>query len=89
MTMAENATVTGLQIRILRFVAEVGDPTFANIQSAMGQDVDALRDPVRELVTTGLLRMKDDDIDHDWAYRLTGAGRDALASHGIGLKPEA
>jgi len=79
--------MTELQIKILRFVALSGNPTFANIQSDAGLGAEALRTPLQELVTCGYLRMKDDDIDHDWAYRLTRLGRQMLAAHS--LKPEA
>ena len=79
--------MTELQINILRFVALVGDPTFANIQSHVGLDANALREPVMELVHGGSLRMTDDDQEHDWTYRLTQLGRQMLAAHA--LKPEA
>ena len=72
--------MTDLQTRVLRFVELVGDLTFANIQSHVGLETAALREPVRELVEAGYLRMKDDDQEHDWTYRLTRAGRDALAA---------
>jgi len=64
--------------QILRAVKKIGDPLMEHIHEEVGGDYDALRAQVQELVRNGYLRMKDDDIDHDWSYRLTDAGRRLL-----------
>jgi len=69
--------MTDLQINILRFVAMVGDPTFADIQSNVGLEEAAVRLPVQTLFTGGCLRMK------DWTFRLTRLGRQMLAAHTV------
>jgi DNA-binding IclR family transcriptional regulator len=75
--------MTDLQINILRFVAFVGDPTFANIQSNVGLEEAAVRSSVQNLVKGDFLRMKDDDQAHDWTYRITRLGRQILANQAL------
>lgn len=59
---------------VLQVVREIGDPLLDDIE----ERVPDCRETVRALVKDGLLRMKEDPVDHDWAYVLTAAGEAAL-----------
>ena len=71
-------TVTSRKYRILQEVRIVGDPSLFTIANRLCVTRDSITEDVRELVQQGLLRMKDDDYDHDWVYRLTAEGNAAL-----------
>lgn len=69
-----------LNRRILLTVERLGDPLLDHILAEFSDtesDV-VVRQAVRSLVGAGMLRMKDDDIDHDWCYVLTSRGRAAV-----------
>lgn len=70
-----------LQTEVLKVVERIGDPLISHIIDGVNvpdaSDYQIIQ-TVGDLVRGGLLRMKDDDIDHDWAYLLTAQGREAL-----------
>ena len=65
---------------ILEYVARVGDPLLQDIVRALADIAPkaVVEAEVTTLLHQGLLRMKDDDIDHDWTYRLTRKGDEYL-----------
>lgn len=68
-----------LGLRILREIRKSGDALLSElIEKFAGDDLDAqhsVRQHVHELVNDNLLRMKDSDVDHEWAYRITRSGQ--------------
>jgi len=81
---APSAVSTPTGLTVLRWIEKNPDPLLTEIVAAFcdADDFDAasaVRRVVRDLVVDSLLRMKDSDIDHDWAYRLTRSGRAFLA----------
>lgn len=68
-----------LENTIRECVDKIGDPLMMHITAYcgdrgffvddMGFSVDVVKAEVKRMVDAGILRMKDDDIDHDWTYR--------------------
>ena len=57
---------------IREVVNDVGDPLMSHITgfvTLQGWGSEEVRKEVLAMVDRGELRMKDDDIDHDWTYR--------------------
>ncbi len=53
-------------------VEEIGDPLISHIctrTAPFGFDYEKTRTEVNAMVQRRELRMKEDDIDHDWSYR--------------------
>ena len=61
-----------LQKEICQCVKEIGDPLFEHIYrfvNKRGQwTKEYVRSEVCDLVSRNVLRMKEDEFDHDWAY---------------------
>ena len=64
---------------VLQSVKKIGDPLLKHIAEDLGVSRETVAPVAKVLVDRGLLRMKEDDVDHDWAYLLTDDGRKALA----------
>jgi hypothetical protein len=61
----------GLNQKIREVVERVGDPLLKHIIKDVGTgefSENEIRAEVSAMVARHELRMKDDDIDHDWAY---------------------
>jgi len=70
-----------IHIKILKIVDTIGDPLLSHIKArTTSYRDDEVRVAVRSLVQQGYLRMKEDDYDHDWTYRLTQKGQEALGA---------
>lgn len=62
---------TPLRTTILQCVDAVGDPLMEHIIEFCRKfefTEEDIRNEVRSMVTENELRMKEDDVDHDWAY---------------------
>jgi len=74
----EDAEMNELEKEIMAAVHEHGDPLMYDIQAELARESETVRRAVLDLVHRGMLRMKDDDIDHDWTYRMTRQGKEAF-----------
>ena len=65
---------------VLATVNDIGDPLMIDIEERLSLRCppSVVRDVVKTAVRNGLLRTKDDDIDHAVAYLLTEKGRQAV-----------
>ncbi len=71
--------MTEIEKQVMLVVQDIGDPLLSHIVGRMNDcDKESVKETVRNLVQRGWLRMKEDDIDHDWAYRRTTSGREAM-----------
>jgi len=72
-----------LEIEILGLVSHSGELLMKEIVAKMANvDRDTVKDCVMTMVQSGLVRMKEDSYEHDWAYRITGLGRERLGQSG-------
>ena len=71
--------ITPLQGKILRICRRTGGPSLFDISQSLCKTKCAAREPVKQLVQEGYLRMKDDDQGHEWVYVLTENGRAVIA----------
>ena len=82
--MPSSPITSALTTKIMAVVAEMGDPAVQDIVRKVRGDEDTIRQAVKQMVCEGSLRMKDDDIGHGWAYKMTRKGRadyDCRAAH--------
>lgn len=68
-------------LAVLEAVRAHGSPTGLEIVHATADDYTAhtIKATTKALVRQGYLRMKDNDTDHEWEYRLNEKGRQAIA----------
>lgn len=68
------------RVSILRFIKLNGAQSLDEIVSSqpVGSIDENIRDTVRDMVHEGYIQMVDDDIDHDWVYRLKEKGRKSV-----------
>lgn len=59
-----------LRTQILSVVNKIGDPLLKHILSRVDADEESVKEEIRLMVKEGILRMKEDPIDHDWIYRI-------------------
>lgn len=60
---------------VLNIIKEIGDPLMSHIINRSGFSKQEANDIVSALMKKGLVRMKEDPYDHDWAYVLTSSGK--------------
>ena len=67
-----------MEADIMAVVHRIGDPLLEDIIKGIECDSPEaeVRKAVNALVQHGDLRMKEDTVDHDWAYRMTRQGRE-------------
>lgn len=70
--------MTSKHYRVLQAVKDIGDPLLRHIVARCGLEKDEASQITGDLVRGGMLRMKEDDVDHEWAYRLTSDGKDKM-----------
>lgn len=51
-------------------ILKIGDPLLKHILSRVDADEESVKEEIRLMVKEGILRMKEDPIDHDWTYRI-------------------
>lgn len=60
--------VAELHQRIVHVVEQLGDPTYEQIRLKVASP--HVKIALSQLVNHGVLRMKEDDVEHDWTYRM-------------------
>lgn len=63
-----------LQQQVLGVVGVIGDPLMKHIVERIKAPEEDIKAAVRSLVAANVLRMKEDTVDHDWAYVRTKEG---------------
>lgn len=69
-------TDRSIDYRVAQIVSEIGDPLMRHFYSRITADKELIDAVVMTMVHAGCLRMKEDNYDHDWSYRLTERGRE-------------
>ena len=74
--------MSSVKLIVLEAVEYYVDPNLVMICQYTHLTFDVARPVVQRLVIDGFLKQKEDAVDHEWNYRLTNAGKAALADKG-------
>jgi len=65
----EHDDMTDIERQIREVVQDMGDPLLTDIVARTHSTYDEVAPTVKQMCVRGVLRQKEDCVDHDWTYR--------------------